>query len=340
MKLKDYIALTLGAKYGMVNNDRAASLAATVVTIMRQNGLEFGLLSAPKLDLFEDLSDYDMHHVFVNTTNSKVSGALFRMMRASSREQATEILIDMIHLEDAAMSIAGLAVSSELVGVGAFELGGEPVEQLGGEDAAKIVVMGNGTDTNEGTWLKTGIIEVEGVTYNLVETNDGKVPAEVQVARIFFCAKDPVSGIIGAQVLEKVAGLLARFMVDERRSVSEHIGLLNSQLQQATAEKAPRESIWPADQTHWIYDPQWARDLPAFPTPLTHPLREQLVTEITNAAKYALSRASGMGTARVLNIEGLIDNVAIGLLGNGGEEQVFDWAAFGGKPKKPAVVKK
>lgn len=176
-------------------------------------------------------------------------------------------------------------------------------------------------------WLATGQypLEVKGehegeFTTQIIDLDqvqeNSDVPAVVQIARLLRATWNPETGEVEASRVEAMTMLLARLFMAERQ-------LLEARLKEATKPAEPA-SLWPKDEGHWIFDPQSAVMAPGLKMSIDHPSRAQVELAALNAAKFAVARASGLGTSRVFNIEGFVNAVALGLIGDGQGGENFD----------------
>lgn len=149
-----------------------------------------------------------------------------------------------------------------------------------------------------------------------VEPESADVPAIVQIARLLRATWNAEGGFVDPTSLEAMTMLLARLFMAERQ-------LLEARLKEATKPAEPA-SLWPKNESHWIFDPQSTAIAPGLKMSIDHPSRGKVELAVLNAAKFAVARASGMGTSRVFNIEGFVNAVALGLIGDGLDGENFD----------------
>lgn len=317
MKLTDYLGITLGKRYDL--DDKQIQLAAAVLVAIRDKGVRPTMVCAPRLNIFLEVEQpIDMFDVLT------VNRSWFYMVRAidmaSSEADFGAMLNEYITSMHGDLSRVALAVSSELVIVRELkEFLETPAEDNSAPAQGDVVAM-------EGaTWLKDGILVIDEHTWDLNEKIENDAPVEVQIARLIYSTRDPSTGVIGAKMLEQCAVLLARFMTAERSTAINTVKSLEEQV--AKLQERSKLGMWPADKEHWVYDP--AMSAPCAPVIVAPGEARDLLTSIlSRAARFAVSRASGMGTSRALNIEGFVDNVVIGVIGQGNEENATDGEAL------------
>lgn len=316
MDIKDYLGFTLGKKYDL-NKDEIC-LLALILTDLRAREFDIRIAGAPLLYAFDPLVEGERYSMIATSRQYYNLVAMLAVVTEENLRDAFNMLITERSSSQPFKRVAVVFLQEWQQTIKMVEMVAEPVRQL---EAAEE------TSAYEG-WIATGKYEVSSPTgdgqepvlksYNLAEKIDD-APGVVQLARLVHACWDAKSGTIDLGRLEGVTVLMAQLFQGERNHFAEKM----TELQKAARPEPV--SIWPKNKEHWVFDPIWSAPRVAWPVSGEYPVREELEEIIRNAAKFAVSRASGMGTTRGLNIEGFVDNTVIGLIGDGRDGATFDF---------------
>lgn len=335
MDLKDYLLLTLEQKYRLTSDEGAVLTA--IVSAIRDRHIPVALQSCPRLDAFKDVGYQGLHEV------SKTSVVWFKFMlelqHCSDQGQVYALIDALMEHPYVGVSKMALVLTSEWRWVGQT-LVAEPAEV---EPEGKPETP---TDEVYKGWLATGqyilktpsgdsSVPDKEEPFDLNTRGNNGNSVEVLLAQVMFAAFDKDTNSVDPRRLENLPPMLATVFGNERLQYEAQLKQLNDQL----ATNQMMSKLWPANEQHWIYDPELSKLNVAWPTPSTSPLRDYMATTIEKAAKFAMSRASAMGSSRVFNIEAFLHNMIVGLIGDGaGAEGEFDWANLIGTAKPVKVA--
>jgi hypothetical protein len=325
MDLKKYLLFTLGQRYSLDEKD--VVMIAWLMHELREAGHPIRLAGAPLADTFEGFSE---HTAYEMIAGNRQLYEIQQEIRHGANVDTFQLVKGLIKANRSTdnMRRAAIVVVTEWQ---------EPLQLVAAEEIVEPSAWVPAIDYNG--WLKTGMYtlttsfpdgengEPMVVGYDLTKHDGTEVPVEVLIARVMHAVWNPELGAVDPSRVENVTRLLAQLFNHER----EHHQTVVAQLtEQVKASTSPR--LWPKEETHWLFDPKWASKTAAFPVPMDHPKRPELVEAIGDAAKFAVSRASGMGTSRVFNIEAFVTNVVGGLIGEGGggEGNLFDFPQWWG----------
>lgn len=346
MDLKKYLLFTLGQRYSLDEKD--VIMIVWLMHELREAGKPIRLAGAPLADTFEGLSE---HAVYEMISGNRQLYEVQQEIRHGLNVDAFQLVKSLIKAQRSTdnMRRAAIVVVTEWQEPLSLQAEAEPEPETPAAPSPEQYL----TDYNG--WLKTGkyVLTVphrgeeegpdETVVFDLTKHEGTEVPVEVLIARVMHAVWNPELGAVDPSRVENVTRLLAQLFNHER----EHHQLAITQMsEQVKTSTQPR--LWPKEESHWLFDPKWASKQAAFPVPMDHPKRPELVEAIGDAAKFAVSRASGMGTSRVFNIEAFVTNVVGGMIGEGGggEGNLFDFPQWWGcelvkhaPAKKPAPVK-
>lgn len=342
MDLKGYLSLTLGKRFDL--QDRGAVAAMVVSAILNRGGL-IKLVNCPLLEKFKPMDNGEIHALVSNSLST--FDILQQVQAATSNHDAYEALLNAVNWPNEDVSKACLALITDWVHIGlmpATDNGSNTEYQHWAvETLEPAVKVDDGVSHPEHVgWLATGMfpypVEVNGhsVTRQVLlddhaVAGDGSLPVEAHMARLLRSTWDAERGMVDPTKLESLAKLLAEVMTSQQEVAA-------AAIEQTKANEQTR--LWPKDESHWLFDDKWATMQAAFPVPMEHPKRLELAQAIEGAAKFAVSRASGMGTSRIFNIEAFVYNVIHGLIGegNGGIGNLFDFPAFWGCDLSPLTT--
>jgi hypothetical protein len=310
MNLNGFLGSSFQAKYNL--SDRDVSTLEFFISVLREN-YEVRLKGSSLLERFDSLSEV----AYFNRVQSSegVFGGFLQLhnTRVHPRE-ITEIFHEWL-TEQRGLDRVALVLITEIdvrwlsAGEDLAEAE-EPVE--GGEDEPSEARA----EMSRGTWLQSGQYPYDNQFHDLntVNVNEPGVPVPVQVAAMFYSARNKDGDLIPS-LLEQVSDMLGQALVAE--------------MHKAASPNRPTSALWPTNTEHWIFGDEAFNLHPVWPVPAGTPLRDKLIEDIRTAAKFSLARTSGQGTTRIFNLEGFISNMIFGLIGSGAPGDVaYDWRAM------------
>jgi hypothetical protein len=341
VKQAEYLNLMLGVKYQLESDD--INLIIAIAAILRDRNIKVSFASAP---LFDELNGDEFRSeralIYKMVTQGFHFWEVTQMLGGmGSAWHAIQYLREVMNSNGGTPSLRKVA----MVFVSEWPVPMPP--PVSESDMAQPERQITPVEGYKG-WLVTGKMELEDAdhtkrTFDLNTQPEGEEaaqePAVVQIARMLRVTWNADKGVVEPERLEKIAMLLGHMLLSER----EHFMGKLKEAQSAAKPEAPL--IWPKNKDHWIFDPRLSALNAPMPLNNDFPARQRLTEVAREAARFAVSRASGMGTSRVFNIEGFVENVAIGLFGDGTNEHNFDFrtlvfdkevAAEAPKPAEPA----
>lgn len=335
MNQYEYLQLMLGAKYQLEKDDLL--LITAIATVLRGRNIEVTFASAP---LFGQLNGEEghseRHQLYKVVTQGMAYWELTQALGGvDNKYRAASYLREIMNGRGGTPSIRKVA----MVLVSEWEVPAPP--PVSAEDMAGTDRQDEARPAHDG-WLATGKYKVEGEegdkTYDLdAKTGEEGEPAVVTIARLIRASWDPVLNQVDPVRLEKVSLMLGHVLMGERQQMI-------AQLEEAKKAAKPEPvSIWPKNKEHWIFDARYSALQAPWALNKDYPCRQAIEDVVRSAARFAVSRASGMGNSRVFNIEGFVENVVLGLFGDGTNEKDFDFSKLvfhkkGPLPATPAVV--
>jgi len=325
----EYLQLMLGAKYQLEKDDLL--LITAIATVLRGRNIEVTFASAP---LFGQLNGEEghseRHQLYKVVTQGMAYWELTQALGGvDNKYRAASYLREIMNGRGGTPSIRKVA----MVLVSEWEVPAPP--PVSAEDMAGTDRQDEARPAHDG-WLATGKYKVEGEegekTYDLDAKNgeDGE-PAVVTIARLIRASWDPVLNQVDPVRLEKVSLMLGHVLMGERQQMI-------AQLEEAKKAAKPEPvSIWPKNKEHWIFDARYSALQAPWALNKDYPCRQAIEDVVRSAARFAVSRASGMGNSRVFNIEGFVENVVLGLFGDGTNEKDFDFSKLVFREKTPAA---
>lgn len=332
MNLKDYLLLMLEQKYRLTPEDGTVLVA--IISAVRHREIPVALKACPRLDAFEECGIQGVYEAV------KMNTAWFKFVLDL---QHAKTQADVYNLLNALMEHAYTGVSKlALVLTSEWQYAPRMLEAWSDEPEPETPAP---VTSDYNGWLATGkyTIEVKAATedhgadyatYDLTVNDHGDVPVEVLLARVIHAAFDPATMQVVPTRLENVTKLLAQLFMHERNHHELQLKQVAEQQQQTAPTSAAR--LWPTDDNHWIYDPELSKLQVCWPMLMGNPLRDAMRDAIDRTAKFAVSRASAMGSSRIFNLEAFVYNMIIGLIGDGAStEGDFDWKGYLGLAEKP-----
>lgn len=336
MKQAEYLSTVLGPKYKLTTFE-IDTMAAALAEIYR-TGFRMKLDGAPLLWDFDAFTDDEIYEVVRQGIN--YWGLLSRLGHTTDPVSVFHTLRMFMTKGDAPSDLRKVAMvlltewsegvvleeRSRQISPDQDEAPRKRLSDLAGMEELEKAWDG---------WLATGKYPLQVPNENGVgsETtiidldqpfDEEKLPAALSIARLMRAAWNAEKGIVEPMRVEAMVELLAGLFHAERV-------MFEQKINEAQSNRSEANNLWPRHEGHWIFDPQLANIEPGLKMAHDNPSRLEVEAAVNRAARFAVSRASGMGTSRVFNIEGFVHNVVVGLLGDGQDGQNFDVAEVFGR---------
>lgn len=329
MKQAEYLSTVLGPKYKLTTFE-VDTMAAALAEIYR-TGFRMKLDGAPLLWDFDTFTDDEIYEVVRQGIN--YWGLLSRLGHTADPVGVFHTLRMFMTKGDAPSDLRKVAMvllTEWSEGVVLEERSRQIAPQESDEAPVRkrLSDLAMGMEVEHEGWLATGKYPLQVPNENGVgsETtiidldqpfDEEKLPAALSIARLMRAAWNAEKGIVEPMRVEAMVELLAGLFHAERV-------MFEQKINEAQSSRSEASSLWPKHEGHWIFDQQVSVLQPGLKMAHDHPNRMEVEAAVNRAARFAVSRASGMGTSRIFNIEGFVHNVALGLLGDGQDGENFD----------------